>query len=196
MQNTNYTKLNIYNYQWKLLYFLDARASELFNETNVLFFRSEDGMKFSDLYLLSENMKINNYFEFLMVFEYENKEPLFYYWLQNVNPIETELDQEDIGFIPLYSSYNETVEFYGLSKSSTNRTFLAGPKQVEGDWHYSIGSYGRYYDNIPGPLIKDGDNPIGATKAYFYVRVLFSPSCKQSYPTRFTLSYVYIMLMC
>ena len=110
-------KLKSYNFKWKLVYYLDASADELFSADNVLYCRSSDGKKFSDLYILKDNFKINDHFEFLMIYEYETLAPSYFYWLQKANPIETQPHQSDIGFISLYSSTVGSLKFYGLTKS-------------------------------------------------------------------------------
>ena len=159
---------------WQLIFFHNSSGKVFFTKNSPDLLFCNQSQKFSILGTLTNNYKINGFFEFLLEYPERN---YFVHWRQKKNPIKAE---SDVGFVPLHVPCNPSV-FNGLGLSSASLpTFLDG--NIGSDkWHYAIGSYSRYVseDCFPGPCFYDENNhEIGISLVSLYVRIRTMISCK------------------
>ena len=186
---------NLHFFKWKLLLYQNAELKKPFVKGKELFCPYTDGSKFSCLGSLTDDYKIEDYFEFFIEYHYKTLQPSYLYWKQKVNPIKTQPGDKELGFVPLsVPTYSEP--FQGLARSTEyDYTFLDGTpgcKSFE-SWWFAIGSYYNHPDDttIPGPT------QLGVTQVYFWVRVPFGLHCtEKSNPSRtwFKLNFILIFL--
>ena len=132
------------------------------NESEALHCHEEQ--KYSILYLVNDDMKVSNKYEFLL--QYGSSETLYNRWRQDKNPLnQTEENVlEADGFEAIHLDYNSTYQFTGLARTSitakynntvTNYiTCLINGYFNNRRWYFAIGQYFPYDDNwvdeIPG----------------------------------------------
>ena len=164
---------SVRNIYWKLIFYHNPSKGVKFEDGEELFVRNSDNSKFSLLGILNENYKINGYFEFYLKYIYETAPVYFVHWRQKSNPIYTEPNDQNIGYVPINVTLTSYAPFEGLAKSYTrNSTFIDGNPNSDENWWYAIGAY-QYYPNdgaIPGIYIKQNNKDIGAKEVYLYVR--------------------------
>ena len=198
-------KFSNINAQFKLIFYHNAPVGGPFNQGEELFFRSNDGSKYSSLGILSDYYKKDGYFEFFLKYEYEQLSPVYVHWKQSSNPIKTKSTQTEIGFQPIYQ-VNEDNVFKGLSLSSqySDSCFLDGTPGVSSDssWWYSIAAFRMYPTDktVPGrAYLTTQEHQIGAIKVYLWVRMPFSVIIVSSPISSFSgiallLSYILIII--
>ena len=170
------SKLVKYKYgaSWQLIFFHNSTGRVLFTKDSPDLLICNKTQQFSTLGTLTDNYKINGYFEFLL--EYPEFNYLIH-WRQKKNPIKSE---SNIGFIPLHVPDNPC-PFNGLAITrSKTYTFLDG-NVGSTVWHYAIGSYGTWggSESIPGPyLLDENKKELGSKIVNLYVRIRTSISCK------------------
>ena len=120
-------------------YFADAEEAQLI---------TDDNDKYSVLQNIA-NYKNTNNFEFLL--QYPGVSDTQYNrWTQTANPITTNSGTA-VGYTAVGTPSWTTGAFAGISKSyAPSKTFLDG-SPLDNTWYYAIGSYGAYYDGMPGP---------------------------------------------
>ena len=103
--------------------------------------------RFSILGALCDNLKVENAFEFILDYPYENVQ---LHWKQEVNPLNSNSTEtkDSLGFEPLHIDENEEQYFIGLHIAGpSNKTLLAGVNFL---WFYSIGTItNEYAPKIP-----------------------------------------------
>ena len=141
---------NIKNINWKLIFYHNVVNKEKFQKGEELFYHNSDYTKYSILGVLNDRYKINDYFEFVLRYEYEALDTAILHWRQRVNPIKTNPGDTELGYEPINVS-EYTIPFGGLAKSSQmENTSLTSPRTyIDGtpgehsfsNWWYSVCSY-------------------------------------------------------
>ena len=167
---------------YRLIFFHNATKGKVFEKGEELFCRTNDFSKFSDLGVLSDKYKIGGYFEFVLQYNYPNKDKSVIHWRQKANPIETESGQSEVGYEPINVSKG-LFQFEGLAKSSQIENseiaeascFLDGTLTITStsNWWYSVCAY-RFYPNassntVPGFSYQSAK--VVATEAFLWVRI-------------------------
>ena len=137
--------------KWALIFHHNSKYG-YFNEKEV--YLSTNPHKFSVLSRLDDSFKIDQKFEFLLLYP---EIPGHAHWVQDINPLKAQPNEEN-GYLSISFTWNDssTQEFHGLSLSNSTHTFLDGSPFLP-TWYYSIGSYHQSSENkdaIPGPSWK------------------------------------------
>ena len=180
-----------YGADWQLIFYHNATGKVFFEKNSQCLLFCNETQRFSTLGILTDNFKINGYFEFLI--EYPERSS-FYRWKQKKNPTKHD---SDVGFVPIHVP-STTYEFNGLALSASSRdcTFLEGNIGT-GSWYFSIGCYGPWLsdDWFPGPCLQVGNSQVGVSLVKLYVRVRRSISCKIGRKTMFNIFLMIFLLL-
>ena len=177
---------------WQLIFYHNAKGNVFFTRGSESLLFCNKTQQFSILGTLTNNYKINGYFEFLI--EYPEINYLIH-WRQKKNPIKYD---SNVGFVPLHVPYNPST-FLGLAlaKNCDDSTFLHG-NVGGGSWFFSIGCYTAWSGDgsFPGPYLEDKDkNAIGIFIVSLYVRIRRSISCKIMRNSRYNLEIMIFLLV-
>ena len=138
---------------WLLLFHHDVTIGEFFysRAESKKCFNYTKG-KYSILYTLNNEYRINEKFEFLLEYPEINKSNQ---WRQSNNPLhQTFVGNENVtGYEPINIQLSES-HWHGLHKVNNEQvTLLAG--SYNGDWFYSIGTVSKEFSPcFPGPGTK------------------------------------------
>ena len=180
-----------YGADWQLIFYHNAKGNIYFEKNSECLLFCNETQRFSTLGILTENFKINGYFEFLI--EYPERSS-YYRWKQKKNPTKY---NSDVGFVPIHVPSSK-YEFNGLalSASSSGNTFLEGNIGKD-TWYFSIGCYSKWVgdDWFPGPYLKKDNIDIGVSIVKFYMRIRRSISCKIGRKTMFNIFLMIFLLV-
>ena len=177
---------------WHLIFHHNAKENVYFTKNSEKLLFCNETQRFSILGTLTNNYKINGYFEFLI--EYPEISYLIH-WRQKKNPIKY---NSDIGFVPLHVPLTSN-KFVGLALSNyyNGSTFLHG-NVGSNSWFYSIGAYHGWLSDgsFPGPNIADENkNSIGVFIVSLYVRIRRFISCKIMRKQKFNVELMIFLLI-
>ena len=135
---------------WLLVFHHDVTIGEFFvsQEEGKKCFNYTGG-KYSILYSLNNEYRINGKFEFLLEYPEKNKSNQ---WRQSNNPLRQSMiyNKNVTGYQPIDIQMSQAAWGGLYVKPAGSSTLIAG--SINGLWHYSIGTINKeYYPCFPGP---------------------------------------------